>query len=343
MHRKRILNSNGHEWAPSGENVKKAVDDLPLSRGTVWIPYAPVADPLIIPEPIEFGSGLTIKGLNLYSSVLKMADDVDDSMFKYTQVGNVMGLTLRDLWIDGNKANNVAGSGVESTPADGGSRSKDFDWERVFFTDWAEYGFHVEDPWGFRARNVIAEHNALDGGFLVGATHASLVLSKFNNNGECGLVSTTSRTLLIQTELAVNGYHGYKIGGGYEHTVDDCIIRDNSQDTINTYDGIYIGARGRHRILGSIIDGQSQQRYGVNLIAAARVDCILDNNHIINNVTANINDAGARTRINGHGREDVGAPGAPTAALWYVGDIVRNTNDNTQWIKDYDGVFRQIA
>lgn len=51
----------------------------------------------------------------------------------------------------------------------------------------------------------------------------------------------------------------------------------------------------------------------------------------------------ARNRINGLGREAAGIGGTPTAALWDVGDRVQNTDDNTHWIKDYDGIMRQIA
>ena len=42
------------------------------------------------------------------------------------------------------------------------------------------------------------------------------------------------------------------------------------------------------------------------------------------------------------GEEAAGAGNPPTAGNWHMGDMVKNTDDNTIWLKDYGGTMRKI-
>jgi len=58
----------------------------------------------------------------------------------------------------------------------------------------------------------------------------------------------------------------------------------------------------------------------------------------------NVEDnSGSGNTINGYGEEAAGAGNTPSAEWWDVGVIVHNTSDNTLWVKDKTGTWRQIA
>jgi len=96
----------------------------------------------------------------------------------------------------------------------------------------------------------------------------------------------------------------------------------------------------------NVVDGNTISDCTSNAIhvkTGATDNIIGAGNRYINITWAHVKDDGSKTRIHGLGRGAYGVGGTPTAGDWEVGDIVRNTDDNTLWIKCADGVMRQLA
>jgi len=97
---------------------------------------------------------------------------------------------------------------------------------------------------------------------------------------------------------------------------------------------------------GNVIDANtiSDCTYNAIHVQTGATDNIVGpGNRYINITWAHVKDEGSKTRIHGLARGAYGVGVPPTAGDWEVGDIVRNTDDNTLWIKCADGVMRQLA
>jgi len=254
-------------------------------------------NPYIITATITYYTRITIKGINIGATVLALGNGVNGNMFEYAGATAIQWNVFQDLWLSGNKANNTSGSGIYSAPA-GAELTMDFDILRVFVSSFKEYGVHLANSWGFRSRDLICEFNELDGLFLdIAGSHASLAQCKFNSNVRHGANIQISRAVLVECEFAINGERGIWLGAGTEHIINSCFIRDNGQAAANTHDGIFIGSGDRQIITDNLIDGVNQQRYGINIAAAARTGVLVRDNQIINNVSGAINDNGTDTKL----------------------------------------------
>lgn len=341
-HIRNILNSNGREWAAEGPNIQEAIDDLPAGGGRVWLPYAPVADPLRITAPIDVVDGLNLVGIGRSSTTIYLENDSDCDMIRYVGAENLYDLLIENIMFNGNRTNQVAGHGLNIDTVGGGSVS-DSKISRCAFNQMWDDGVHIETCWGWTIEDTWAENCNQNGFAFEGGSGPTCYRLKAGYCGDAGLRiwgSTYSRILGL--ESFENDNQGVMLGAGTDHTVLSAShIWDNSQGGVGAADNIWV--QGDCCLLDDLsIIGLAQARWGINIQASAD-DTRINQCHISGHTVGTIQDLGARTRINGHGREAVGAPGAPVAANWDVGDIVRNTFDNTQWIKDYDGVMRQIA
>jgi len=244
----------------------------------------------------------------------------------------------------GNKANNTAGSGIVNT-----LNSQDLKVDHVYIMYFAEHGLKIARAWGMRVYESPIENNGKSGIYATGGSEASVIGCFLDKNGEYGIYAVGAyRWDIIGTSVYRSGYHGAWLNGEEFVWVGGRVL-GNSFGNAGVYDGIFLGvAANRSIISGVVFDGKAPddvkyQRYGINIPYSGTENVRINGCSFFNHVTAGINDAGTRTRINGIGRGAYGVGGTPTAGDWEVGDIVRNTDDNTLWIKCADGVMRQLA
>lgn len=150
-----------------------------------------------------------------------------------------------------------------------------------------------------------------------------------NNNGNNGvwIAVEFEQGRIERNVFYVSARNNRRNGIGFDITVSSGFIIRNYFKGILTNNGEY----------GIITQGQwSPQEYSVNFVDN-RFDIILENNSL-----GDIYDRGVRTCVNKIGKEAAGAGNSPTASLWQTGDIVVNTDDNSLWIKDVDGLMKKI-
>jgi len=348
MHKRRICNSEGHSWDPRGENIQLAIDDLldvggifPGKIGKVWLPPASYEDPLIISDTLEIHGALCIMGCGMGTTWIKLADNVNDDMVRWRKNVQENFFVMKDLGLWGNRDEQVSGHGIR---IDGGLGQDLVDVHLVNIIIWRveERGIYTDETWGHMYTNIIIEWCGDHGLGAYGGTQLKVTSSNISSNGGFGLsVASALSAEIVSCSILDNGEYGVNLGASSK--LANCNIQNNSQKTVNTYDGVLLNANSHRAVIAdNYIDGVDSQRYGINVPANA-LDVKIANNVIRRNVTADINDAGTRTRINGLGREASGG-GAPVAANWSIGDIVQDTdNPANHWIKDYDGNMRQIA
>lgn len=344
--------------------------------GKIYLPYTPSGDPIILSATITIHGRLHIEGMSVTATMLQLADGVNGNMFEFTGTTSNLFFTLKHVYCDGNKDNNTAGWGFYVNPTDTGS-FLDVTIRNVWFADFVDGGICTYIFWGWILDNVLCEGNDGNGfdirgdtgkivhcqgikngghGLKLGDTgedKAALYIfvadSNFEECGEHGVNIELSRfSGFVNVLSRLNDKHGFYIHGDGDNQFIGCKAIYNSLETgePNTYDGFHLTFRAdRCVFVGCIADGLdgTKQRYGFNVSADGCVDVIIDDYKAYNNATGEINDVGTRTRINGLGREAAGGA-APGAANWSFGDIVQDTdNPANHWIKDYDGVMRQIA
>ena len=107
-HIKNILNSNGREWAPLGDNIQKALDDLLTDGGFVFSParILTINSTLLVPNNTKlFGAG--------WASILRAANGLNARMIENADpTGGNHDIVIADLQLDGNKANQTSGASV---------------------------------------------------------------------------------------------------------------------------------------------------------------------------------------------------------------------------------------
>jgi len=347
---RRIFNSNGRSWMPTGDHIQDAIDDLPSGMdsdhcGRVWLPRADSNDPMMIESSIIIHGSLHIVGLGLRATTLKLAPNVNDSMFKWVENNSYeYCFGLYDIKCLGDKGNQSKGSGLEINPT-GDSDFRDFDVRRVAFEYFKEHGVYTTRGMGAHFVSLICEMNDLRGFYQNGGTTTMIRHCKFSANGTFGAGITSANARIIGCELQDNGEHGLGIGSNGVIVMGNS-LRYNGKKAANNYDAIHIFGVDDCTVVANTIRGTSDAtawtRYGVALDAGSDRTRVGLNTYI-GLGTGEVLDNGSKTRIEGLGQGAYGIGGTPTATDWSVGGIVRNTDDNTFWIKDYTGTMRKLA
>jgi hypothetical protein len=120
------------------------------------------------------------------------------------------------------------------------------------------------------------------------------------------------------------------------------LICRNNGDVNNA--GVYMIADGTGYIRRNRISGifENNSDHGIYVGGANCIDNKFDF-IAANNALGSILDFGTRTRVNGVGKEAAGIGNAPSTTLWDVGDIVKNTDDNSVWIKNANGTMSLLT
>lgn len=200
-------------------------------------------------------------------------------------------------------------------------------------------------------------HNGMEmGTYMSSGDHylpnstGNIIKGVLRNNDMVGLVlytdgdgySVSGNSFQIIVEN--NGNHGiWMTDGGNSNT--DIAFNNISVTCIgNSRSGIYFDVGGSSYIWRNNISGIFADN-GESGIYVGGANCVDNRFDVIaaNNTSQDIRDTGTRTRINGAGKEAAGVGNSPTASLWDIGNIVKNTDDGTSWIKDADGTMKSLT
>lgn len=127
----RILNSEAHSWAPLGDNIQDAIDDLPAEGGSIWIPARTMTPTAQLTDAGV--SRLKMVGCGEASRIVA-PNGLNDDLFEITSLEE---LILRDFVLDHDKTNQTAGSALRLSLVD------NFLLERVGAVNGYWYGFDV--------------------------------------------------------------------------------------------------------------------------------------------------------------------------------------------------------
>jgi len=235
-----------------------------------------------------------------YNTVFKLADDANCDVFDCEQK-NIAHPIFRNFRIEGNKENNVAGSGFRFTgyhgiienlwiqncpengfvgekPSSGSMVDMVFRYIRavanggVGFYWGAGSGGSVDDNYFY---DIICYDNGGDGAYFASGSSLQLFnLNCYSNKGNGAFVAG-SFPRIINGEFTNNHRHGLYLyrSGGYQALLVNVRARNNGKEEQGVYDGIHIDGNGTYTTFVvdlincyAIDDGSPKyQNYGLNL------------------------------------------------------------------------------
>ncbi len=282
-----------------------------------------------------------ISGLGAHGPpTLTLANGVNDHMFDF---GNTHYCRLEDLRLEGNSANNVTSSGIF---ANVGYDHEIKSVSSMRFARYgleissAQTGLTVRDSYFeynvlsgayIRAYQVFLDQcdffgNIQHGCELVGyiadpiadgqrGLNATLSRCRFEGNTLSGIHLAEDvynhpiqEAQIVNSTVVANKQHGILMEGARKCIIANNTIRDNSQQTNNTYDGIHLKASAGFNCLKNIIsDNQiyssawaKTQRYGIRENDANQTQNTVYNNTILGNSTGQVSLQGAGSRAEGN-------------------------------------------
>lgn len=148
--------------------IQAAIDAAELAGGgTVFFPSGTA----VIGSTIIVGSNMTLAGVG-WSSVLLLADAADVDMIRNENFSNIgtgdTNITIRDLKIDGNRANQTAGADVHGIAfdADETERNTYVNLLNLWVTSCEGHGIHPKGTNYLTVQNVVSESNGVSGDIL---------------------------------------------------------------------------------------------------------------------------------------------------------------------------------
>lgn len=106
LHKRRIVNSEGHEWSPLGNNIQAAINDLPAEGGAVQLPARALYPTAKITD--NGINRLKIEGWGDASRIIA-PNGLNDDLLEITSIDE---LILRDFVLNHDKDNQAAGSAL---------------------------------------------------------------------------------------------------------------------------------------------------------------------------------------------------------------------------------------
>lgn len=150
-----------------------------------------------------------------------------------------------------------------------------------------------------------------------GSNHGiSIMNCVASSNGWSGITAYRSRHVNITgCTVLLNDNHGILIDGARDCTITSNTIRDNSQDTHNTYNGVELKGYASWEVTGCVVMGNiikpetaTYEKYGIHETAEGYVnDNVIVGNHIGSMGTAPLKLLGDKTKVSksNNGIEDI--------------------------------------
>lgn len=261
-------------------------------------------------------------------------------MFEIT--GDSQWCYLKDLYLNGRKTEQSAGDYL--LYIDAGYPIL----ENIYVMYAYETGIRISSQ-DFHCLNVYSEFCGKHGWHVTSFQNGQLIDCTAWDNGELGLQLAGKRGTINNFRSMMNGKEGIFVSSGHKFffhgcyiqengeiglhmhnsdhiSVTDCIIRDNSQTTDNTYDGIYFNGNNEDITIkgnkiystndpandqrdGIRVDGTSDNiqialnhildndGYGINIVLATNVGTLAKDNDLSGNGNGPLNDDGIGTKL----------------------------------------------
>ena len=301
-----------------------------------------------------------LRGSGILATELKLGVDADCDIISFdVSGGNNDGFhRISDMQLDGNKANNVSGSGIVSKTTGAGTQY-DFKITDVFCVRCSEYGIYINNGWGTEISDVITEYNDGIGVYMNGSQmYLKKVFSAYNG-GE-GMQLRGGDSIFIQLSAYNNGQEGINVTNLDYGVISDVIINTWGSETASAYSAFKIGDSSTYNVVtgllingdtttdcykGLELDGHNNVVTGVLAFGVNDdyIESVGNDNRVDGEFANSIDDTGARNIINGIS-PNAGVPGV--AGDWIAevrnGVIVRDTTNNKTYI--YAGAgWREIS
>jgi len=303
---------------------------------------------------------LWVRGSGILSTRLRLDDSADCDIFEFdVSAANDDGFKLiSDMRLDGNKANNAAGSGIVTANTGGGSLY-DFAVDRVYASDFSDDCIEIVDGWGVRLTDILVEGGDASGLYMNGnQMYANKIFSAYNGDDAIELRGTDCVFGMLYAYN--NAKHGINVSNLDHSVLTGIHVRDWGSLAVDTYHGLYIGDASTYNSFAGVNvygDGTGNCYRGLSVYGHNNVltgclsqGCSDNNLHMIgdeNQVDGcfqdSIGDAGDRNLINGMGT-NAGIPGAAGdwTAVVRKGAIVRDETNNKTYIYAGGG-WREIS
>lgn len=280
-----------------------AVQNLPgyggkiqFGQGVFTIPEKMLIQPPIKTiDAVDYRMGVTIAGVNPWSTRLTLAANVNDHMFEYAETEYLYFLNFEHIALFGLSSRQSAGSGIRLSS----TTVKDFLMFDVYMEYWKEQDVHIAQCWNSRILSCTLESADK---YCIQAAGSDLRISN---------------SKLILTDRAINWYANYseisncffyrcneyaiELRGSYNSIMNNCFL-ENGYSAANNYDDIYIHntAQGRNIISGNTFAGGNKTRYAINISGSSAYNNIISNNQFSGQVTKPVIDLGTASLIRGN-------------------------------------------
>jgi len=318
--------------------IQAAIDALPATGGSV----------ILLDGTFVLGAGITIASYKSligtgFGTVLKIKDGLNVDIKVIDDADNPsVNIIVANMTLDGNKANNAAGAqqglavkasysifyniyakNFRNMGIGSFSLSQYLIIENCYAQSCDRLGIHLDVLFNSVIRNCFAWDNGESGIESGPARDCRFEGIESWGNGFNGIAITGTqyRNVLINCNCHGNGYHGIINTDGDNLIIANCICWDNSQDTANTYDGIFVDNQNYSLLIGNrcydtvAIVADKTQRYGISILSTS-TKCRVVDNMLEDNRTAAFFDSGICTVVmNNQGTE-----------ITDVRDLVKVTN-----------------
>lgn len=280
--------------------INAALDALPDDGGRVIL----LEGTFVCTGSLVIPSNTTLQGMGP-ATVIAIADDMDANLHLITNsdpTGGNEGIVIRNLKLDGNKANNSAGI----------QRGIFFDnisystIENVIVTSFRNDGFILYDcDYNLVSNCLITLNDGTSGFSLDGA--AMPIRSRYNriirntilSNKFFGLIVNgdgNNENLIAENMVRSNGRDGIHIDGGKNNTVIGNHVSDNSTDAANTWSGIMVTNDADNTNLQCNTVRGVGHKYGIRINQPTCDKTFVTNNDLLNSATtAAYSNAGTGT------------------------------------------------
>ena len=243
--------------------IQAAIDALPAAGGRVVLSEGN----FYIAATINIRHQLWLSGSGIHATQLYLIDGVDDNMIEYDHGGDgvTLWLTLEQMTLSGNKANQAAGHGIYIPAAP--DTLSDVRLRDMYILNFKEDGIHLLYNWNYKLDNLVVEYNDGYGLYLAAGNEATIKGCHITSNTLSGVYSASNqyRTTFLGGEYARNGEHGIHIVGP-DNAIIGATFVDNSQTVANTSSDVR-AYPSNIKVIGCNFLATTDSKYHVSVVA----------------------------------------------------------------------------
>lgn len=282
-----------------------------------------------------------IIGEGMGGTILTLDDNVDDDMFADVAsfASNKLLLSISNIRMMGNSANNASGNGINITTT-GAGYQYDCIFRDLMVSDFKESSFKLGHVHDYLIDKCIIEDSNI-GIETAAGSYLRLSNSTIAHHASYGLSLTNLYGFIDNNAIVDNGDTGLICNQGLQ-------LINNNAFWGNDDTAIATGVYDYITITGNTITGGAPQVKGITVSGGAQ-NCKICANAVYSHTTYNYylsNNQTYGSTINGSGYETANAE-EPQSSLWNIGDIVNfidsgDASGDGLYIKNYAGTWDKL-